>query len=74
MKKCQQNDENHIRYCTPEENRIGARNYQQMIQLRQTAWNLKYAAIKTAHPDWSDERITDRVRENFLYVQRHDFF
>ena len=68
MKQRQNTDANHIHYCSPEENRIFARKYNQMIQLRQTAWNLKYAAIKTVHPDWSEERIIARVREIFLYA------
>ena len=67
-KKRQNKDSEHIWYCSPEENRIFARKWEQMKMLRQTAWNLKYAAIETAHPEWSDEQITVRVRESFLYA------
>lgn len=45
-----------------------AQKWEQMNNLRQTAWNLKFAAVKLAHPDWTDEQITARVREIFLYA------
>jgi hypothetical protein len=34
--------------------------------LHETAWKLKWAAVKQAHPDWNDEQIRMRVREIFL--------
>ena len=38
-------------------------------KLWQDAWELKYAYIKQQHPEWSEERIKERVREIFLYAR-----
>ncbi len=39
------------------------------FSLYKTAWKLKRAAIKTAHPDWTDEQVEQRVKEIFLLAQ-----
>jgi len=39
------------------------------FSLYRTAWNLKRAAIKKSHPDWSDEEIENKVKEIFLLAQ-----
>jgi hypothetical protein len=38
------------------------------MQLYYSAWDLKEAAIKKDHPDWSARRIRGKVREIFLYA------
>lgn len=53
---------------SPDEQHVFERKWEQMRQLRRTAWDLKYAAVKSAHPDWNDEQIVNRVREIFLYA------
>jgi hypothetical protein len=37
------------------------------FRLYDLAWKLKAAGLRLQHPDWSDERIAERVREIFLY-------
>jgi hypothetical protein len=47
---------------TPEEKlRIAAALYD-------SARELKAAGLRAQHPDWSDERIREEVREIFLYA------
>jgi hypothetical protein len=36
-------------------------------RLHQSAWQLKAAALRAAHPDWTDEAIRRAVREAFLH-------
>lgn len=47
-----------------------ARKSVQMNNLRQTAWELKSAAVKLAHPERTDVQITARVREIFRMQPR----
>lgn len=39
------------------------------FSLYRTAWKLKRAAIKQAHPEWTDEQVENKVKEIFLYAQ-----
>lgn len=34
-----------------------------------SARELKTASLKAQHPDWTEEKIKDRVREIFLYAR-----
>ena len=45
-----------------------AEKWEEVKRLRQTAYNLKRAAIKALHPDWSDQEIDKAVKEIFLYA------
>jgi hypothetical protein len=38
-------------------------------RLHHSAWQLKAAALRAEHPDWSDEAIQRAVREIFLYAR-----
>jgi hypothetical protein len=38
-------------------------------QLRNTAWQLKSAALRHQHPEWSPERLEAEVRKQFLYAR-----
>lgn len=38
-------------------------------QLYWSARNLKAAALRQEHPDWSEEQIGEKVKEIFLYAQ-----
>ena len=38
-------------------------------RLYHSAWQLKAAALRAEHPDWSDEAIHRAVREIFLYAR-----
>jgi hypothetical protein len=38
-------------------------------RLYHSAWQLKAAALRAEHPDWSDEAIQRAVREIFLYAR-----
>lgn len=38
-------------------------------QLYHSAWQLKAAALRAEHPDWTDEAIRRAVRMIFLYAR-----
>lgn len=38
-------------------------------QLRRDAWQLKAAALRQQHPDWSAAQVEDEVRMRFLYAR-----
>jgi len=38
-------------------------------RLYYSAWQLKAAALRAEHPDWTDEAIRQAVREIFLYAR-----
>lgn len=37
--------------------------------LRRTAWQIKRAALRHQHPEWSSVRLEDEVRRRFLYAR-----
>ncbi|MBZ0200016.1 MAG: hypothetical protein K8H86_09120 [Ignavibacteriaceae bacterium] len=39
------------------------------IQLRNSAFELKKAALKEFHPSWSDGKVNEEVRKIFLYAR-----
>jgi hypothetical protein len=43
-----------------------AEKWQQAVNLRKTAWSLKKAGICALHPDWSEQKIENTVKEIFL--------
>jgi hypothetical protein len=45
-----------------------AERWRQAVALRETAWTMKKAAVKYAHPEWSDAQIEKAVRDIFLYA------
>ena len=45
-----------------------AQKWEQVCKLRDTAWIIKRAAIKTKNPDWPAKEIEDEVRKIFLYA------
>ena len=38
-------------------------------RLYYSAWQLKAAALRAQHPDWTDEAIHQAVRNIFLYAR-----
>jgi len=38
-------------------------------RLYYSAWQLKAAALREQHPDWTDEAIRQSVRKIFLYAR-----
>jgi hypothetical protein len=36
------------------------------FRLYDSAWNLKASALRREYPDWTEERIAEKVREIFL--------
>ena len=38
-------------------------------RLYDSAWQLKAAALRAEHPEWTDEAIRQAVREIFLYAR-----
>jgi hypothetical protein len=45
-----------------------ARKWAEACKMRDLAWDLKYAGLKTVHPDWSDAQLKAEVRKIFLYA------
>ena len=39
------------------------------LDMRSFAWDMKTAAVKNEHPEWSDLQVEDRVRELFLHAR-----
>ncbi len=39
------------------------------LRLYYSARELKEASLKTFHPDWNTEKITEEVRKTFLYAR-----
>ena len=39
------------------------------LRLRRSAWKLKSAALKAAHPDWTEEKVQREVAKIFLYAR-----
>jgi hypothetical protein len=42
---------------------------QLMLDLYYSARELKTVGLRMQHPDWSEEKIRQKVREMFLYAQ-----
>ncbi|MBN2144928.1 MAG: hypothetical protein JW774_09920 [Candidatus Aureabacteria bacterium] len=45
-----------------------AEKWDEVLKLRETAWMMKSAAVREAHPDWSDAQVERAVRDIFLYA------
>ncbi len=43
-----------------------AQRLEQAFRLRELAWSLKKAGLRTQHPDWSEEEFENQVRQVFL--------
>jgi hypothetical protein len=46
-----------------------AQRIEAALQLYWTAREIKAAALRSQHPDWSEERVSGAVREAFLYAR-----
>jgi len=45
-----------------------AQKWEAVVKLREMAWELKTAMVRSNHPDWSSEQVYSAVREIFLYA------
>jgi hypothetical protein len=45
-----------------------AQKWAEVNKLRKMAYDLKKAAIRQKHPDWSDDEVNKAVKEIFLYA------
>jgi hypothetical protein len=45
-----------------------AQKWEEAVKLREMAWELKTAMVRSNHPDWSSEQVYSAVREIFLYA------
>jgi len=45
-----------------------AQKWKETLLLRETAWKLKIAAIRTKNPNWDKLQIEHEVRKIFLYA------
>ena len=39
------------------------------LKLYHSAWELKGATLRSQYPEWTEEKIKERVREIFLYAR-----
>jgi hypothetical protein len=60
LSRAQQKQDDIIRSMTP------ARRLEVARELYHTAWNLKLAALRRQHPEWSDAEVSAKVRRVFL--------
>jgi hypothetical protein len=44
-----------------------AQKWERICELRETAWKLKAANLRSQHRDWSESQVHDAVRKIFLY-------
>ena len=42
--------------------------WREVEKLRHFAWEVKKAAVKAKHPDWSEEQLEEKVKKIFLYA------
>ena len=42
--------------------------WNEVLRLRETAWQLKVAFLKAQNPNWTDEQIKEKVKKIFLYA------
>lgn len=42
--------------------------WEQVCRLREMAWAMKSARIRSQHPDWSEDQIFHEVKKIFLYA------
>ena len=42
--------------------------WEAVLSLRETAWRLKMASVRSKHPDWNESKVTNEVRKVFLYA------
>ncbi len=45
-----------------------AQKWEQVCQLREIAWKLKVAGVRSKHPSWSEREVEGEVRKIFLYA------
>ncbi len=45
-----------------------SQKWKEAARLRETAWKMKAAGIRAAHPAWNDQEVEKAVREIFLYA------
>lgn len=45
-----------------------AEKWNEFCKMRRLAWDLKAAAMRMAHPDWTDAQVQEKVRLIFLYA------
>jgi hypothetical protein len=43
-----------------------AQKWEQAVKLRQLAWDMKFAFVRSNHPQWSEEELRKVVKEIFL--------
>ena len=47
-----------------------ADKFRRLARLWHSAWSLKEARIRELHPEWTDARVRNSVRQIFLHAHR----
>lgn len=42
--------------------------WQEFLKIKEAAWAIKAAGIRSQHPDWEEQKIQEKVRKIFLYA------
>jgi hypothetical protein len=42
--------------------------WRECLRLREVAWAMKTAFVKSQHPDWDEKQIAEEVKKIFLYA------
>jgi hypothetical protein len=45
-----------------------SQKWEEFLKLRKAAWDIKAAAVRMQHPDWTEHQVQEKVKEIFLYA------
>ncbi|HPI40120.1 MAG TPA: hypothetical protein PLJ21_04905 [Pseudobdellovibrionaceae bacterium] len=45
-----------------------ARKWEEFLRMREAAWLIKSAGLRSQNKDWSEQKIQDKVKKIFLYA------
>ena len=62
LEKSAKTHQNILQRISPQE------KWNEVLRLREAAWQLKVAFVKSQHPNWKQERVHAEVKKIFLYA------
>ena len=45
-----------------------AQKWDEVVRLRELAWTIKKAGLKEEHPNWTEQKIIEKLKKIFLYA------